>query len=151
MKTMHAVLAPMALAMFVTRMANGAAPAVTASAASNIRPNAAVFNGTLTAGTTANITVYWGTSPDDLWCAANLGSIPEGAFAHTETTLLSATTYYYRFHAINPDGEAWSSIVSFTTTAVAPNPRYGGGWYGGYASAATAVNIPPAASIIFLR
>ncbi|NLB69627.1 MAG: hypothetical protein GX804_08095 [Lentisphaerae bacterium] len=95
--------------------------------------------------------MYWGTDAHDLWCFKNFEVSEEGEFEHTEFSLLSSQTYYFRFHAINSEGEAWSDTASFSTPGITPNPRYGGGFYGGYASASTIAAIPPSATIFILR
>ena len=148
-KTTTAAMA--ALITALTLMAHAAAPALTIGAATAISTKTATFNGNLTAGGTAVITAYWGTSASDLWCSANLGLLAEGAVTYIEYSLLSARTYYYRFHAVNNDGEAWSDIRSFTTTSITANPRFGGGRYDGYASASILADIPPSSTMIVIR
>lgn len=151
MNTLRIRIASLAFAALLAQAAQAAAPAIVVSAASGVGTKSATFNGTLTAGGSATISIHWGTSPSDLWCSANLGSLPEGAVAQAVYSLLSGTTYHYRLRAENPDGVAWSDVLSFTTASIAANPRYGGGSYDGYASASAVVGIPPSASIIVVR
>ncbi len=148
-KTTTAAMAALLTALTLT--AHAAAPTLTISAATSITTKSATFNGNLTAGGSAVITAYWGTNAADLWCSANLGLRSEGAVTRTEHTLLSARTYYYRFHAVNNDGEAWSEVRSFTTTSITANPRFGGGSFDGYASASTLAEIPPSSTMIIIR
>ena len=151
MNTLRIRIASLALAALLAQAAQAVAPAIVASAASGVGTKSATFNGTLTAGGSATISIHWGTSPSDLWCSADLGSLPEGAITHAVYSLLSGTTYHYRLQAVNPDGVAWSDVQSFTTTSIPPNPRYGGGSYDGYASASAVVGIPPSASVLVVR
>jgi hypothetical protein len=139
------------LLIIVGHTAPAAAPSVTIGAATSVTAKKAVLNGELTAGAPASVTVYWGTDAHDLWCFKNFEVSEEGEFEHTEFSLLSSQTYYFRFHAINSEGEAWSDTASFSTPGITPNPRYGGGFYGGYASASTIAAIPPSATIFILR
>jgi len=151
MDTLWIRIASLAFAALLAQAAQAVAPAIVVAAASGVATKSATFNGTLTAGGSAVVSVHWGTSPNDLWCSANLGTLSEGAVAQAVYSLLSGTTYRYRLRAENPDGVAWSDVQSFTTTSIAANPRYGGGSYDGYASASAVVDIPPSASIIVVR
>jgi hypothetical protein len=88
----------------------------------------AALNGELTAGSRANITVYWGTSDEGTnaanWAHTNtLGELAEGTFATNTTALLYGLTYYYRCYATNAVGEDWAdSTTNFTT--LFPGPVY---------------------------
>lgn len=144
-------IAPLALAGLLTFAAKAAAPAIASSPASGVTAKSATFNGALTAGGSAEVSVHWGTSQDDLWMSAPLGTLAEGPVAFTEYGLLSGRTYYVRFRAANAEGEAWSDVQAFDTTPLAANPRYGGGSYDGYASAQAVVAVRPSASLILVR
>jgi hypothetical protein len=151
MNTLRIRIASLAFAALLAQAAQAVAPAITSAAASSIATKSATVNGTLTAGGSATVSVHWGTSPNDLWCSASLGTFSEGAISKVVYSLLSGTTYSWCLRAVNADGEAWSEVRTFTTTSITANPRYGGGSYDGYASASAIVAIPPSASIIVVR
>ncbi|MDP6525082.1 MAG: hypothetical protein QGH15_12745 [Kiritimatiellia bacterium] len=89
----------------------------------------AALNGELTAGSLADITVYWGTIDGGTnaadWANTNaLGELAEGSFSTgTSTGLLYGVTYYYRCYATNTVGEDWAdSTTNFTTIFPGPVP-----------------------------
>ena len=101
-----------------TRFKTLGAPGVNnANSATNLKYTAAVLNGTLTNGGSANISIYW-------WAAAssvtNVLTFPvpvfEGVFSTNLTGLSPATTYYYQCFASNVYGWAWADAATNFTT-----------------------------------
>ncbi|MCU0780196.1 MAG: autotransporter-associated beta strand repeat-containing protein [Akkermansiaceae bacterium] len=98
--------------------------------ASGIAINQATLAATLGCpGTTANITMFWGTSNEgnrtEAWeKSVSLGSFDNVAatqISHNATGLQPKTTYSYIFRATGASGTVWSSPVrSFKTLPLAP-------------------------------
>lgn len=105
-------------------------PAVTNTGATAVGLYTATLNGNFTAGSSATITLYWGTNASAWGASANLGIRTEGAFSNAITGLTDSTLYYYRCHASNVFGDAWSDIAVFPTFSVLP--CFVGGSYDGY-------------------
>jgi len=92
----------------------------------------AVLTGQLTAGTEADVTIYWGASDGGTnafdWAFTNvIGHLAEGVSFSTGTTtgLLYGLQYYYRCYASNEAGEAWANSTTGFVTRV-PMPRQNG-------------------------
>jgi len=102
-------------------------PEVSNGTGADVAIGSATLNGELIAGTTADVTVYWGTSDGgtthEAWEHTNttVGSTAETTFSvGTTGELLYGVTYYYRCYATNSAGEDWAnSTVSFTTKSPA--------------------------------
>jgi len=102
-----------------------AAPAINnGSGADNIGSTSARLNGSLTAGTLAAVTIYWGdtdggTAPGSWAHSVSLGVLSEGAFSSSVSGLTMDTNYYYRCYASNAVATAWSaSSTNFHTLAL---------------------------------
>jgi hypothetical protein len=101
-------------------------PTLTTSAASSVTSSSATLNGTITATGNANATVRGFQYSTDSTLATGVvtttesGSFGIGAFSAAIASLVPATTYYFRSYATNSAGTGYGSIVSFTTSAVAP-------------------------------
>jgi len=101
------------------------APAVNnSSGATNILSASARLTGNLIAGSSADVTVYWGTADGGTTAGSwqhtsSLGTLSQGAFFCDIGALTSNTTYHYRCYATNTAGTAWAgSTASFQTTAL---------------------------------
>lgn len=102
-----------------TPVVNNAAGAVAAPGASTLR-------GSLTAGGSADVTVYWGTTdggttPGNWQHSVTLPGTPQGDF-ETVVAALYGYTYYYRSYASNEVAAAWAP----TTETFAPPRPLGG-------------------------
>lgn len=99
--------------------------AVTTSAASSVTYNSATANGNVTdAGIPANTEkgVYWGYSSGSQPYKIAHASGGDGAFTISMSSLSPNTTYYYKAYTYNARyGTIYGSVVSFTTSAVAPS------------------------------
>ncbi|MFC1499092.1 choice-of-anchor D domain-containing protein, partial [Verrucomicrobiota bacterium] len=98
-------------------------PVVSSSAATDVGGYTATLNGTLDDGTTADIYVYWGTTPGGTDPAAwgntgLLASVSEGVFTYPLGGLDVNTTYHFIYYATNIAGGGWSTSDSFTTLSV---------------------------------
>jgi hypothetical protein len=99
------------------------APAITASAATNITNAAARLNGELTDdnGISTTVKVYWGETdgeddPEAWDHFVNLGTLAEGTFYTDLAELTPSTKYYFRTYATNANGEDWAdATLDFTT------------------------------------
>ena len=83
-----------------------------------IEKTTATLNGILTAGGTADATIYWGQNTN-AWANTNsIGSVVQGVgFSANLSSLSPGTVYYYECYATNVNGEDYSEIASFTTKA----------------------------------
>lgn len=96
-------------------------PSVTATGASSTQSGQATLHGILNGGTPANVTVVWSTTDHGTasladWPLNQRVTIPnqsDGPLSALASSLVSETTYFYRIHAINHLGEAWSDVRSF--------------------------------------
>jgi len=85
----------------------------------------ATLNGTLIAGGSADITIYWGTTDGGpatgAWDNTNaLGlQVGNGPFALPVAGLPAGETYYYRAYATNSEGSVWADPAESFTTAPA--------------------------------
>jgi len=102
----------------------------------------ATLRGNLTAGTVADVYVYWGRSDGGTtkgnWDNyALLNDTPEGAF-QTDVAAGYGYTYYYRCYATNPITDAWAiATTNFTTVnPVITNYTYNALRYAYYGGAA---------------
>jgi len=123
--------------------------------ATNITPMSAQLQGNLTAGNSADVTMYWGTADAgttaSVWQHANsLSTLNEGSFQNNINGLNPNTLYYYRCYATNSVGSDWAdSTASFETA-----PTLANGWaygmkirFAGYTKSEALSNFP--ALIIF--
>jgi hypothetical protein len=98
--------------------------AVTTSAASSVTYNSASANGSVTDGGIPNNTdkgIFWGLSSGSQPYQISSGSGSAGGFSISLTSLSPNTTYYYKAYTYNARyGIIYGSVVSFTTSAVAP-------------------------------
>lgn len=96
-------------------------PSVTATGASSAQAGQATLNGVLSGGNPADVTVVWsetdhGASSLADWPAGQRVAIPnhpDGPISTMADNLANETTYFYRIHAINHLGEAWSDASTF--------------------------------------
>ncbi len=107
-----------------TTAQNVSAPTLTTSQVTNITQTTATGGGNVTASGGATVTergICWSTShnPTTSGSHANSGT-GTGSFTVNMTGLTANTTYYVRAYAINSQGTAYGSEVSFTTTAGLP-------------------------------
>lgn len=98
------------------------------------------LNGNLTAGVTAAVLVYWGTSTNAWSGTNNLGTRSQGAFVTPVTGLSQGTVYFYRCYCSNGYGDGWSAVASFTTATF--TAHFYGGAYDGYDSVSMATALP---------
>ena len=99
-------------------------PTVTTSQVTNIQQTSATGGGNVTNSGGATVTergICWSTShnPTTSGSHANSGT-GTGSFTVNMTGLTANTTYYVRAYAINSQGTAYGSEVTFTTTAGLP-------------------------------
>ncbi len=96
-------------------------PTVTTSSATSITDTSATLGGNVTDNGGAAVTergVYWGTSQNLETTGTKLQiSSGTGTFSTSLTGLSACTTYYIKAYAINSQGEALGSEVSFTTNS----------------------------------
>jgi len=91
--------------------------------ATDVSYTVATLNGNLTAGSMADVYIYWGTNDgaavESNWSNTNvLSDLPEGAFSDSLAGLSDDTIYYYRCYASNSVNASWASpSVSFRTLA----------------------------------
>ncbi len=101
-----------------------------AAGAAPVSYRTATLNGELTAGVSADITIYWGQHTN-AWSATNhLGTRFQGKFEKGVSGLSPGSVYYYRSQGVNADGEGWSDIVGFT--ARVESVWFAGGGSDGY-------------------
>jgi hypothetical protein len=99
---------------------------ISTTPASNITASTASFNGEITSTGSTTVTQHgfvWGTGSslvDGDTTTTTLGTGATGTISETITSLRHETTYYFRAYATNSSGNAFGSILSFTTIA---NPR----------------------------
>jgi len=126
-------LAVVLLAGLVSGAAAEVAPVVTATNAAPVGRTSATFNGELSAGLTAAVTVRWGTDAN-AWSSTNSVTVWTNVTPHrlsyAATGLVANTEYSYQFHATNDQGYADSAVTSLTT--VSATGGFSGGWYDGY-------------------
>jgi hypothetical protein len=100
--------------------------------ATGIGDTTATLRGTLVSAglPSATVQVFWGTSDGGTDAAAWQNRAPVGTFtgsflnvAQAVANLTPGTNYRYRFRAVNPSGEYWSELQSFTTGGTAPVAR----------------------------
>jgi hypothetical protein len=115
-----------------TNFLTPAAPVVnTGVGVSPLSFTTATLNGNLTAGVSANISVYWGQDTN-AWSGTNsLGTRSMGAFYTPVAGLNPGELYYYRCYGTNAYGEGWSDTMAFTTRVASVAMFYGGS-YDGY-------------------
>lgn len=90
----------------------------------------ATLHGNLTAGVSADVSIYWGQDTN-AWANTNsLGSRSQGAFGTAISGLSPGTLYYYRCYGTNAYGVGWSDTVAFTTRVA--SVFFAGGIYDGY-------------------
>lgn len=100
------------------------APAVSNGGATNLTSASARLTGTLTAGGSADIRVYWGAADGStnpaLWQHTNsLSNVSEGGFTSDIASLAPTNTYYYRCWATNAGGAAWADATAVFATLAA--------------------------------
>jgi glycerophosphoryl diester phosphodiesterase len=101
--------------------AAGATPAIESSGgALDLLPHAATLQANLTQGGTADVSVHWGTADGGTngsrWERfQSLGTVSEGGIGTRLINLQPQQCYYYRFHATNESGEAWTGQLHFAT------------------------------------
>jgi hypothetical protein len=89
--------------------------------ASDIGIHAATVNGALSAGGSAEITLYYGpsdggTNPASWAFSSNLGIFGEGPLSASRDDFWYGVRWYYRMHASNPVGDDWAdSTADFKT------------------------------------
>lgn len=84
--------------------------------ATNIGPHGtATLRGTLTAGGSAHVYLYYGTSSSSWAFTNDFSTISQGAFATNVTGLLAGTTYYYQTYATNVSGSFTAPVTNFST------------------------------------
>ncbi|MEM7392109.1 MAG: hypothetical protein AAF492_07135, partial [Verrucomicrobiota bacterium] len=80
------------------------------------------LRGDLTAGASADLTIYWGTSDGGTLVGAwdnaeSFGTLAEGLFQTNLLNLLFGIPYYYRAYATNAFGEDWANTSTNFKTA----------------------------------
>ena len=100
-------------------------PTVTTSSLSDITETSATVGGNVTDNGGATVTergIYYSTSasPETTGTKLQIGS-GTGTFSTSLTGLTASTTYYIKAYAINNQGEALGSEVSFTTNSGSSN------------------------------
>ena len=89
-----------------------------AAGASAVSATSAALNGTLytPAGTSAVVTVFWGTNDAGMqrvgWQSTNTFGVCSAGALTTNLTAIPAGRYWYRFYATNGYGEAWGDPAS---------------------------------------
>jgi len=89
----------------------------TNTGATAVEKTTATLNGLLTAGGTAEATIYWGQDTN-AWANTNTFAedvVQDIPFSANITGLSPGTTYYYMCYATNVNGDAYSEIASFPT------------------------------------
>jgi hypothetical protein len=121
-------------------------PTITIADATDITPTSAVLNGNLISdgGASTNITIYWGISDRGtdikLWdYYIPLKETGKGVFSSLVNNLTDGTIYYYRCHAYNTAGEAWTEPSSFLATTPTI-PLIGITEYNGYVASGSNAN-----------
>lgn len=106
--------------------------------------HSAVFNGELLTGYKAEITISWGTDPNNWSATTNLGVIAQqgteaapNPFQALTDDLLPETTYAYRISAVNDFGTDETTLTWFTTGSnnfitSDDTSWFGGGYFDGY-------------------
>ncbi len=127
-------LAAVLLAGLVTGAGAGETPVVGAFDAGPVGRTSATFNGELSAGLTADVTVWWGTNAA-AWSYTNSVTVWTNVTPHrlsyAATGLDANTEYSYQFHATNaPYGDDVSAVKTFTTAS--DTGGFSGGAYDGY-------------------
>ncbi len=90
----------------------------------------ASLRGTLLAGVSADVTVFWGQDTN-AWANTNaLGTVGQGDFSTPASALSEGALYYFRCYGTNDYGEGWSDTAAFTTGIAAP-ASFSGGSYDG--------------------
>jgi len=106
------------------------APTVTTDAATDVDETSVTLNGTVTdtgGDDAATCGFAWGTNSalsggDTATTSDSMCPTGTGAFFKALTSLASATTYYFRAYATNPEGTGYGTILNFTTaTPGGPN------------------------------
>jgi hypothetical protein len=93
------------------------------SGASALQPGVSRLSGTLSAGSVADVRIYWGTSDGGTNAAGwdqtiLLANVAQGAFSDNANNLLYGVQYYYRCYASNSMGTAWApATTNFTSLA----------------------------------
>jgi formylglycine-generating enzyme required for sulfatase activity len=111
--------------------------------ATGLTPRSERLTGNLTAGSSANITIYWGTTdggttPSSWQHSSSVGTLNDGAFLFDITGLDPSTAYSYRCYASNVVGTDWAdSTATFLTTA--PKMKI---TFSGYNKSETLTNFP---------
>lgn len=99
--------------------------AITTNSATSVTYQSATANGNVTdTGIPANTDrgIYWGTSSGSQPYQISAGSGGAGTFGVNMTSLSPNTTYYYKAYTYNARyGTIFGSVVSFTTSAIAPS------------------------------
>ena len=102
------------------------APTVETRAA-QVSGNSALIRGEVTAGSSSEITFYYGLSDAGQiaanWDATNTLSLPQGPgsiFSSLTAGLQTNTTYWFTVYATNSFGEDWATPISFVTGAAPP-------------------------------
>lgn len=95
----------------------------------------ATLHGSLTAGLTADVSVYWGltdggTNPENWGNTNSLGLCYQGSLFALVSGLDPATSYVYRYCGTNIYGQGWSDASTFTT--IYDVSGFAGGGYDGY-------------------
>ncbi len=108
----------------------------------------ATLNGALTAGLSAEVTIYWGTNPG-AWSHTNsLGTRAEGTFALLLDNLSPDTTYGYQISAGNEYGTDQTGVERFDT--LSGTAWFSGGSYDGYDRLSAASELRTSAGTLFM-
>ena len=99
-------------------------PTVTTSQVTNIQQTSATGGGNVTNSGGANVTergICWGTSHNPTTSGSHASNgTGTGSYTVNMSGLSPGTTYYVRAYAINSQGTAYGSEVTFTTAAGLP-------------------------------
>ncbi len=101
-------------------------PGVSIQTPSAISNTSATLEGTLDAGGSAEVTIFWGTTDGGetpaAWEYSQTITVATSAFSVDISNLSSVTTYHYRYLATNAFGESWAgdAATTVTTTSTAP-------------------------------
>ena len=119
-----------------------------AAGASPVGRLSATLNGALTAGLSAEVTIYWGTDPG-AWSHTNsLGTLDEGAFSILLSDLSPGTTYGYQISVENTYGADQTLVEWFET--LSGTALFSGGSYDGYDRFAAASDLSSSGGTVIM-
>lgn len=125
----------------VLSVATGAAP---------VSYTSATLRGELLAGSSADITLYWGANTNAWAGTNNLGTCGQGPFRCILSGLNSGTIYHYRAYGVNAQGHGWSEIAMFTTRV--ESVVFTGGGFDGYSrSDRQLLVVSPPGAVLWIR